>query len=140
MTAPESTTSQRIIRGRERELKALEMRKAGATFEQIGNALGITPQGAHRAVKRALRRIIEKSDEAAEEIRRLELERLDAMLLALWPQAKRGNLGAVDRILRIMERRAKLLGLDAPKAVDITTDGGPIVIRWPSEADEEASH
>lgn len=119
MTAPESTTSNRKVRGRERELQALELRKAGFTFDRIGQQLGITTQGAHQAIKRALARIAAKTDEAADDVRRLELERLDGMLPVMWTQAKQGNQGAVDRVLRIMERRARLLGLDAPAEVKI---------------------
>lgn len=51
----------------------------------------------------------------AAELRAEEVSRLDAMLAGLWPDARRGHLGAVDRVLRLMERRARLLGLDAPE-------------------------
>jgi len=44
----------------------------------------------------------------------LELERLDVMLLALWRRVQNGDERAIDRALKIEERRAKLLGLDAP--------------------------
>ena len=36
------------------------------------------------------------------------------MLQGLWPRARKGEAAAVDRVLKIGERRAKLLGLDAP--------------------------
>lgn len=36
-------------------------------------------------------------------------------------------LAAIDRLLKIEERRAKLLGLDAPKKTELTgADGGPV--------------
>jgi hypothetical protein len=38
------------------------------------------------------------------------------------------RLGIYDRIFRIMERRAKLLGLDAPTKQDVTTGGAAIQI------------
>jgi len=44
----------------------------------------------------------------------LELKRLDTALNAIFERVQDGNLEAVDRLLRIMERRAKYLGLDAP--------------------------
>ena len=44
----------------------------------------------------------------------LELERLDALTLAAWPRARAGDDRAIRVVLRIMQRRAKLLGLDAP--------------------------
>jgi len=123
MSQPESKTSQRRMTAKEREFKSLEMRKAGATYLQIGDQLGITETGAYRAVMRSLKRLNETINEEALEVRRLELERLDAMLIALWPQARKGNQGAVDRVLRIMERRAKFLGIDAPTKQDITSGG-----------------
>ena len=35
---------------------------------------------------------------------------------------------AIDRMLRIMERRARYLGLDARQNVDVTSDGQPITV------------
>jgi hypothetical protein len=48
----------------------------------------------------------------AKELRDLEAARLDRLQEQPWLQAVQGNLAAIDRCLRIMERRAKLLGLD----------------------------
>ena len=51
----------------------------------------------------------------------LELLRLDDMLFGLWPDARRGDNTAVVTVLKIMERRSKLLGLDMPvKQVNMT--------------------
>lgn len=60
----------------------------------------------------------------AEEVRTLEVARLDAMLLALWPQVKQGNQGAIEKALKVEERRAKLLGLDAPAKIAPTDPTG----------------
>ena len=46
----------------------------------------------------------------ADEVRRLELERLDQLQLGLWLKACKGDVSAVLGVLRIMQRRAKLLG------------------------------
>ena len=49
------------------------------------------------------------------------------MLLALWRRVQNGDERAIDRVLRIMERRAKLLGLDAAAKTEHTgKEGGPI--------------
>jgi hypothetical protein len=94
----------------DRQLRALELRKAGATYDMIAGALGYAHRsGAAQAVQAALKAVVR---EPAEEVRTLELERLDAMLMALWPAVRNGNFGASAQALRIMERRAKLLGLD----------------------------
>lgn len=37
----------------------------------------------------------------------------------IWPKVPAGDLGAIDRLVRLLERRAKLLGLDAPVDVAV---------------------
>ena len=72
--------------------------------------------GAFYAIKRALSDIVPP---AVEEMRTLEGERLDALLAAVWKQAMGGDLKAVDRVLRIIDQRARLLGLNAPVQVGL---------------------
>lgn len=97
-----------------RRITALELRKAGGSYRAIGAQLGISECQAHADVKRALQALNEKQNLLAEEYRALELERLDMVALALAPRVKRGDLGAIDRWLKVTEARRKLLGLDAP--------------------------
>lgn len=47
----------------------------------------------------------------------MEVDRLEAMHRALWPFAKAGEGGAVDRVMAISKERRKLLGLDAPSGI-----------------------
>jgi hypothetical protein len=112
------------------DAQALELRKAGASYDQIAAQLGYAQKsGAHHAVKRALSSVLKRRDETAEEMRELELERLDTIQLGIWAQARQGNFQAIDRILRVMERRAAMLGLDAPRRQELTgADGGPIEV------------
>jgi hypothetical protein len=101
------------ISAAERQQKALEMKRTGATYQQIANALGYRNRSSSAdAVTRALRATVSK--ETAHELRLIELARLDAMWLVLWPRVLSGDLNAVDRCLRIMERRAAICGLNAP--------------------------
>ena len=131
----------RAALARERRQKAFEMRKAGASYEQIGKALGISMQAAHKHVKKHLQQIAEKTDEDAREVLKLELARLDQMLLGLYQNAKSGKEGAVDRVLKIMERRAKLLGIDAPSRRELSGPNGDplptrLVIDWGDGSEE----
>jgi hypothetical protein len=72
--------------------------------------------------------------EPADELRKMELERLDRLLLAVWGQAAKGNQGGIDRALKIMERRAKLLGLDAPTKVQQENVGDTVIrMTWDDE-------
>jgi len=97
----------------ERERDALELRKTGMTYEQIAKKLEMSSTGAYKCVSRALERLEAETGEKANEVRKLELERLDVMLAGVWKKAQAGNVYAVDRVLRIQERRSKYLGLDA---------------------------
>lgn len=104
------------------EERALDLRRTGASYREIATALNMSLGNAHKLVKRGLTRNLAKCSELADEIRTLELDRLDAMQTYLWGKAKRGNATAVDRILKIMERRARLLGLDKPERVALGGD------------------
>lgn len=130
MTAPESRTSARMIVAGEREREACAMRKAGATYQQIADKTGLSRRGAYKCVTRSMERAIAHATEDIDVVRRLDLERLDAMLLGVWGAASRGDLKAVDVVLRIMKRRADLLGEDAPTKLEHAgPGGGPIAIQ-----------
>lgn len=94
----------------ERERRVLELRRAGATFETIANTLGLSHRSdAAKICKRAMARPL---IEPARELRQLEATRLDELQYAVWNKALNGDLDAFDRVLKVMERRAKLFGLD----------------------------
>jgi len=97
-----------------RRQRALALRMSGATYEAIGTTLGIATMTAWKHVQRALTETRDQSNEQADLLREQELARLDRIQLGFWTAAMRGNPAAADRVLRIMERRARLLGLDAP--------------------------
>jgi transposase len=105
----------RRVQTRQRERDAIRYRLAGATYADIANRLGVSEVGAYKIVKRVLEREAKTTAEESHEIRSVEVKRLDALLVIAWKKAAQGDLGAVDRILRIMERRSRFLGLDAPE-------------------------
>jgi hypothetical protein len=113
MAKPQKT-SPKAIKAAEMAVRALELRKAGATYETIAQMLGYASKStAFTAVNRIM---TQSKREASKEAFEMELRRLDDLMMTLWPIARAGeNMGAIDRVLRIMERRAKLLGLDAPE-------------------------
>ena len=103
-----------------RQAEALTLRATGMTYERISQELDYrAPSSAFRAVESAVKKTLQ---EPADELRTLELARLDSLQSGLWDKAMGGNLKAVDRVLRIMARRAALLGLDAPIKKEITGD------------------
>src|SRR5262249_19647874 len=119
-----SKNSPRRILAAERRTQALNLRKQGLTYARIAEALGISEPRAHRIVTFERQRLNQKRSEAAAEVLRLELERLDAMLAGVWAAAEQGDLASIDRVLRIQERRARLQGLDAPERREVSATGG----------------
>lgn len=98
-----------------KELKVLDLRRAGFTFQRIAEEVGYaTASGAQRALERIMTRNL---PQAPEEFRWQELDRLDRMQVALWPRAMKGDDRAINTIVRLMERRARLVGIDAPQRI-----------------------
>ena len=118
----ESKTSARRIESKEKQRKALELRLAGATLDEIARVLGFAdPSGADKSIRRAMKDTIQ---EPADAVRQLELGRMDKALKNIWPHVLTGNFGAVDRLIKIQERRARLLGLDAPARSELSGPNG----------------
>lgn len=106
----------------ERQQKAIELRKSGWTYRAIATKLDIDPAQAFRDVKGAIAELNARKLESADDYRAIELERLDMLTRGLEPMAAVGNIGSVSAYVRVMERRAKLLGLDAPIKQDINVN------------------
>lgn len=127
----------------ERRVKSLELRKAGASYRRIGDQLGISETMAYKDVQRCLTELRELQNHSAEELRTMELERLDMAMLAIAAQVKAGHLGAIDRWIRLAESRRRLLGLDAATKAEITGAGGGALtlnIQWTNDADGSSDH
>ena len=106
----------------ELQLQALELRKSGKSFRAIGQALGISYQTASNYIRAELARLAALNFDSAVELRQLELERLDAAYNAIVPFVEAGSPPHIMAFLRIVEQRAKLLGLYAPVKQDVTFD------------------
>jgi hypothetical protein len=111
-----------------RRQKALDLRIAGVRYRQIGAQLGVSYQTAYRDVQTALGELATLQAGKAERLRELEVERCDRLQMALWPKARSGDEKAVRALIAVMDRRAKLLGLDAPTKLEHGgADGQPLV-------------
>lgn len=134
------------LEGAERDREACRLRSRRWTYQRISDALGYGgASNAHRAVKRTLEAI---PRDAGEELLALELDQLDALAQTVYevleahhytvsngrliylgeqPLADHGPvLAAVDRLVKIQERRAKLLGLDK-QSLDVS---GEVTVRY----------
>ena len=94
----------------ERQCKALAYRALGLSYRQIAQRVGYaTGQGAWLAVHAGLAATARRASDID---RALELERLDALSLAIYPSAAGGAVDAVAAMLLLMDRRSKFLRLN----------------------------
>lgn len=139
-----------------RRAQLLKLRRQGIRYsdDRVLNLGYGSPAAARRDLVRALEQ--NRDEEAAEAsvYRQQENERLDELLEAAWPQAterqpifdKQGevighgvDMRAVDTVLRLMDRRAKLNGLDMPAKAEVTgANGGPLQLGPATSAELEA--
>lgn len=136
---PENINIPGQVVAQNRRLFILRLRAAGATYEKCAQAAhehfgtenlprGYDRRNAYQDCRREIEKLKSETQEAADEVRSLELQRLDELQASLWSRAlgrpARGRRGsdtyeperppdykAVDRILSIMDRRARYHGL-----------------------------
>jgi len=113
----ESIASSRRILAAERRKKAMDMRRDGASYEDIAAALGIAKSTAHKTVTKGLIKTRQDTSEMADEVRTLELLRLDEYHEKLRPKVEKGDVQAIMACIKIQDRRSKYLGLDAPTEI-----------------------
>ena len=132
----------RAIQAAERRAQALELRKAGATYQEIADALGYSaPAGAEKAVKRGIELL---GMEAAKDVVLMDLARLDEFQKRCTAELRgKGDLSQIDRIMRIMQMRHNLLGITAEsyreavakQAGTSITNNGVMIVQGTTERD-----
>lgn len=109
----------------DRRVKVAQLRLAGVHDQaQIARQLGVSQPTISRDFKAldAQFRATAAQDIAA--AKGMDLQRLELLISKIWVKAtgKEVSLAAIDRIDKLLARRAKLLGLDAPTTVRIIQD------------------
>ena len=120
----------RDVNAAQRASLAVKLRAQKVKYDDIAKSCGFANAGAaHKAVMRELNRTI---SEDVETLRKEELDSLERLELECWKRLQdkeysKSMLFAVDRIIAIKERRAKLMGLD--QAIGGTIAAAQVVIR-----------
>lgn len=134
----EARNSPRRVTARIKRARAVQLKMGGLSYQQIADShispddprpLFSSRQRAFEAVKIALAQVKKETEESAGELRSLELERLDALHMSLWPATRPSrsvtcdscgavmwrepDLGAVGRVLEISKQRSTLTGMNA---------------------------
>lgn len=101
----------------ERRQKVFELKMQGKTLQDIARILGInynTAQADFATVTRSI-------DTTKWLKTRIEgdVMFLDRLIAAISPRALVGEIEAIEAVLKIMQRQHKILGMEAPKRVDV---------------------
>ncbi len=114
----------------ERDARIFGLRKSGLSNQDIGRRFNMSASAVAAATRRQLGRLNSEAWLSYPDVLRLELERLDEMQKSVWPltQFRREVLddgsevmlepdqNAVRTVLGIMDRRAKLLGMNVERS------------------------
>ncbi len=112
------------IQASERASEIMDMRLEGYSLAEIGKKFGVNSGTIHKIIAREVAKSQKKNNQSSEMILSLMDDRLEFMWKALYPQISKGNSRSCEMGLKIMERQAKLKGLDAPekKQLEISMD------------------
>ncbi|MFZ0325574.1 MAG: hypothetical protein WAN48_15755 [Actinomycetes bacterium] len=107
-----------------RRSRSVTLAMAGLSYDEIAREVGYANRGtAWRTVTKALE---QKVADSVDELRQVEGERLDALQAAVWGQALAGDVAACTAVLKIIDRRIQLFGLN--QASTTTPDKGSSVL------------
>ncbi|UCZ88647.1 hypothetical protein [Gordonia sp. WA4-43] len=119
----------------EREVMCLDLFLKGMKYVDIAKEVGYRePQSAKKAIERAIARRRRERDELADEAATIMLDQLDMLISTEMPTALNrdhpDHYKALDAVLRVFDRKAKLEGITAPVQVEAT-------VRVKDELDDE---
>lgn len=114
---------------REFVMRAFALRKRAMPVDEIALETGRTEKEVRAAVARRLQELDQDEMSEASQAKRMMLEQIDAMIAAIMTPATGQDvygapqpvmLEAIDRMVKLFDQKAKLLGLNAPQKVDLS--------------------
>jgi len=105
-------TPARAIEIAERRKEALNLRIMGLSYTEIAEQLEVSRPTAIRDIQTVLAELRQETLKEAEDLRNIELRRLELATAAIMPKVAAGDMQAIAALIRLSERRCKLMGLD----------------------------
>lgn len=106
-----------------RDRRIIQQRQAGRSLHDIAEEFGLSAPTVGKIINERLVQTIRLRDAEVDILRQQELERLDAVQFAAWTMAKEGHIDSLKIVMNAIDRRCKLLGLDAPQQMEIISVG-----------------
>jgi predicted transcriptional regulator len=96
----------------ERSRKAYELNLSGWNVSEIAKELGISHQTVRTDIKHWISQTVMP---LAEDVKKQQLDRLELLWREAFRKSQKGDVPAMNAALKVLERQAKLLGLDINK-------------------------
>ena len=125
-------TDNKKLLAQERRTQVWALRLSGASVRAIAQQIGISKSRVHTIIVSELDNLRKERERIVDKYLDMELARIDRLLLAVMPAAQQGDLDAVGEARKLIETKAKMLGLNAPSVARIEhtgADGEPIATR-----------
>ena len=135
----------------DKQFKALKLRRAAHTYEEIGEIMGCSMGTAYRYVSEAMKFIKSKIGESADEVRQIELDKLARLegklhrAIDLDPPNEE-LVKLIGQCVKVSESMRKLTGMDAPMEVKhsgphyTVEDASPNTKAWPDAPTQAPVH
>lgn len=95
---------------------------AGATYSEMAEALKVSKATIASDVKFLMQEWRENRLTDTQRFATLQIRRCDVLLNAIWDKAKDGNLGAIDRVLAIINQQNRIVGIDKGVTIENTVN------------------
>lgn len=118
-------TGQRVAKPRGKEAEIEQRRtaisnllKSRVSYRDIAKVMGVSLGTVASDVKALFEQWSSEQIQNVEEQAMLDLATMNDALRAIMQQIRGGDLQCIDRMVRILERRARMLGYDRPQKID----------------------
>src|SRR4029077_13869582 len=113
----------------EQRAEAVGLKVGGKDFAAIGAVLGVTP-GVVRGMIDSWVRSRRPTAEVTDEITKLTDARLEMLHEVWWDRALAGDQDGLDNVLKIIDRRSKLMGLEIKSPTNVTVITGEGIVEF----------
>lgn len=113
-------TTRREVMRIAQHAEIIKLRHDGYSLDEISAKVGVSPLKAQVLLEEALTQLQGDSTKHLSAIREIELLRLETATKALMPGVEKGETSHIHTLLKVQDRRARLLGLDGAIKTDAT--------------------
>lgn len=115
---------------------SLAFRFRGYTYSAIADLFGVKARQSYSDVIYLLNQTFQNTTESNEQVLQLEAKRLDDLYKHAYAMVKQGVPRGVNDAVKVLERRAKMFGLDQPVKVQTQVTGLDIILGDPDVAEK----